>query len=336
MTHLRDGSYAMMQSADGGVRAIAVNEASGRVVAQGTLNGAGGNASSLLKVWQVMALVTAQHFLSDIQGRLKDIEVSLDFIRRHIEAEEFAKLEEAQRYAREVFAMLEAGDFGASEASGIVGELEAIDLRCAEILNCRLALLQDAVGDGDSGLQSGWDATVKRGTVSAIRFVDAHAQKLMVGSGFKEFQAGMAEFDRTARVLSLALAVRVLLVHLRTAMLMSPSRSQRRLDDLQRSLEEYGKVKQSFLIARESDLRAMESKFNLFGNKDEARAKMSEQIESIRASLDTTDVALTGYVRQVAEQNRLNPCEQGMQVIVSVDKSKRVTKVYRATPALTT
>jgi predicted P-loop ATPase len=119
-------------------------------------------------------------------------------------------------------------------------------------------------------------------------------------------------------------------------MLMSPSRSQRRLDDLQRSLEEYGKVKQSFLIARESDLRAMESKFNLFGNKDEARAKMSEQIESIRASLDTTDVALTGYVRQVAEQNRLNPCEQGMQVIVSVDKSKRVTKVYRATPALTT
>lgn len=69
------------------VRAMAV-DSSGKIVAHGTLVSAAAlnPAAAALAVWQVMAMVTAQHYLHDIQQRLARIETGISDIKQWLEA----------------------------------------------------------------------------------------------------------------------------------------------------------------------------------------------------------------------------------------------------------
>ena len=88
------GAATLMESsARDGVRAIAVN-AQGQIIGHGTLVAAQGVqiATAVAGVWQVLAIVTAQHYLPDIQQRLTRIESHIQELRQWIETDEKAKL----------------------------------------------------------------------------------------------------------------------------------------------------------------------------------------------------------------------------------------------------
>ncbi len=80
---LASGQASLMSAVNGGVRAIAVN-GQGRIVAHGTLVPLTGVSPALaaLGIWQALAVITAQHYLVDIQRQLRQIASAVAALRQ--------------------------------------------------------------------------------------------------------------------------------------------------------------------------------------------------------------------------------------------------------------
>jgi hypothetical protein len=330
--HLYDGSYRLMHASNGSMKPVAMDAKRGIIVAQGNVKSAGRNPVAVADAtWQVLAIITAQKFLSDIQSRLKEIQSNLNSIKRFIEAEEFSRLESARRYISEIYRALESGDCCQAEIHAVAVQLESIDAECAVILNRRLALLDESTAGEEGQLRTGWAAAVKRRGESVIRFIDNKAPKLGIGGDFKEFQAEMGEFEHASRVLCLAVAVRNLLLHLRTAMLMSGSRNLARCEELQNALQRYAEVQAQFFTKKADDVQKVVSKRTLSGSKTEAVTKMSGQLNDLKDKLHNARTELLSSVEHVATQTKLMSefLEKGAQLVVDVGQDGRIQKVFR-------
>lgn len=86
-------------SVPGGMRAVAV-AADGTIVASGTLVSAANPALVALLAWQVLAVITAQKFLSDINNRLANIEREISSIKQMLDDQTRGRLLGAMDYLR--------------------------------------------------------------------------------------------------------------------------------------------------------------------------------------------------------------------------------------------
>lgn len=122
---LSDGSYSLMQS-EKGLKAIAVDNA-GKIVEQGKLSidRVAGAVSAVGAVWQVMAILTAQKFLSDINSRLAGIEDSLKGLETWLDTQEQGRFLGSYKYLSEV-AATSASSPNATDFLIIKGQAERI------------------------------------------------------------------------------------------------------------------------------------------------------------------------------------------------------------------
>lgn len=99
---LANGSYSLMQSG-GRIKAVAVNGA-GKIVEQGSisLDRVARTVSSIGAIWQIMAIVTAQKFLSDVNKRLAGIEDSLKGLEIWLDTQEQGRFLGSMKYLSEV------------------------------------------------------------------------------------------------------------------------------------------------------------------------------------------------------------------------------------------
>lgn len=140
-TQLASGSATMMQSLEGGLRAIAVN-AQGQIIGHGSLISAAlSPAMVATAIWQGLAVITAQHYLHDINLRLEQIEKRLENIETWLEDEERATLLYGLERLRSLRTSIEAGTLTEIDIHAFVQNIETIDHECGKIMkHCDLRL----------------------------------------------------------------------------------------------------------------------------------------------------------------------------------------------------
>jgi len=97
---LNTGVYHLQSSIDG-VQAVA-RDAQGRIVEHGRLVQAGMSpVSGVAIAWQILAIITAQKFFSEINKRLANIESAINEIKGMIDLQEWSTIEGAYKYLAE-------------------------------------------------------------------------------------------------------------------------------------------------------------------------------------------------------------------------------------------
>lgn len=119
---LDGGRYTLMPS-----RAIAVDEF-GKIREHARLvpTTAMDVAQMATGAWQVLATVTLQRYIMEIEQRLSRLEAGVEEIRSWLEGNEFASLSGSIRYIREARKWLSATELSSVEVTAFIGELEAL------------------------------------------------------------------------------------------------------------------------------------------------------------------------------------------------------------------
>ncbi len=131
---IADGTYSIMKATEGGVRAIAV-DSQGRIVGQAALLSASSIqlAAAVTVVWQGLAIITAQHYLSEINSKLEDIKKELIAIKEHMEAKDYSVLQSSLKQIKEISLTLESSDLDKDERNASINELKRIERDCGEV-----------------------------------------------------------------------------------------------------------------------------------------------------------------------------------------------------------
>lgn len=132
---IRTNSLRVMQSAEGGLRGIAV-DAQGRIVSHATLVPASSVrvAAVAAGVFQVLAIATAQYYLPQINRRLARVEQGIRDLRERLTSQDRAILVDSLRQLRTAKRLLEAGDFEEIDALAGLVNLDAIDRDSGRVL----------------------------------------------------------------------------------------------------------------------------------------------------------------------------------------------------------
>ncbi len=131
---LAGGALSLMQSRTAeGVRAVAVG-LDGKIAGNATLvSSATGIATATMAAWQIMAFVTAQKFLVDINQRLAQIETEVHSIKEWLDKDRFGKLLDDFAYLQRLTRELSAGDLTEGQVAVYAQQLEQIDRECLQI-----------------------------------------------------------------------------------------------------------------------------------------------------------------------------------------------------------
>ncbi|MEI7769356.1 MAG: hypothetical protein WCI67_05175 [Chloroflexales bacterium] len=135
---LAGGQATLMHAIDGGVRAIAVN-GQGKIVAHGTLLPLAGvsPAVAALGVWQALAVITAQHYLADIQLQLRQIAGAVAALRQWHEDRELGQIVSDHAYLERTRDLLLGGPIHEAERGAIIGQLDHIERQAGLIVAAR-------------------------------------------------------------------------------------------------------------------------------------------------------------------------------------------------------
>jgi hypothetical protein len=115
----------------------------GRVAKSGGIKLASVAAAS----WQVLSIVTAQHFLNEINARLAGIEDGIKSIQHWLEDDERAQLTAAAGYLREIHAAIKRGELNSNEIQAIYNQLETLEVSARRIGDLAKATAQRRIAE---------------------------------------------------------------------------------------------------------------------------------------------------------------------------------------------
>lgn len=134
---LSDGTLSIVAT-EGGLRAWAVESGSHRIVEQGVLKSevfskVAKGAAIAGAAWQILAMITAQKYLADINRQLAAIKVGLEAIRLHLEEDRDGRLIGNLEYLRSHADLIRTNLLKNHEASVISNQLQSIERECTQI-----------------------------------------------------------------------------------------------------------------------------------------------------------------------------------------------------------
>jgi len=223
---LRSGSLTLMQALGGGQRAIAVN-AQGGFVEHAVLTPSTGvrAAGAALAVWQVLAIVTAQKFLSDIERRLAHIDRGIQDLKDWLEEDRRARLTANLAYLRMVENHLRQPDMTEADAQVFSHQLDTIERESLQAMEaCRLQM--GRIREEISHLQLGGGTGLEERKNSVMSRVDEH--------------------ENVAYTFLVSAYVRGAAAQIRCALPISRTLAQARIMELRRQLDEHRQSDRAF------------------------------------------------------------------------------------------
>lgn len=127
MLRLATGALEMMPARGGGLRAIA--RGSG-IVEHGRLFSVT-SITMTCAVWQVLAIITAQKFLGDINQRLRSIETKLERIEKWLQHDRYGALKADLAYIEDILSVMLTGQLQPADIPIFRAELESIERECS-------------------------------------------------------------------------------------------------------------------------------------------------------------------------------------------------------------
>lgn len=199
---LQAGNASIMPALDSGVRAIAVN-AHGRIIGNGTLVAAPGLSSiaTAAILWQTLAMLTAQHYLHDMQAQLRTLREELQHIQDLLMAKEHMRLIGHERYVQRIVDTVKRGAIRELDMAAISVQLEQMERECDEVQALMYYQMHGQVPHMQSTPIWAWFPwEVERNVAAAQHYVDV-------------FDAATHTFVASIRVKAMLAAVRAQLFH---------------------------------------------------------------------------------------------------------------------------
>jgi hypothetical protein len=150
---LQDGTLAITQSLrERGIRALARDPATGNIAAHGTL--VQDPAVIAAGVWNVLAIVTAQKFLADINDNLRTIQSAVDNLRQLEEEDKFSRLRGALDQLRKIATALQESSLDETDLRTYAATVPNLERECdqtADLIRTQLRKLEDDFQATDLG-----------------------------------------------------------------------------------------------------------------------------------------------------------------------------------------
>lgn len=308
---LAQGSASFKRMIDGGTLAVAEDPVTHRVVGLPRRVPGAEIANVAGAVWQVMAIVTAQKFLTDIEKALSMLREQIEAVRAWQKNELFGKIEGNLRYLDQVNEAVRNVSLGENQAREFRAQLEAIERDCLQTV--------------------GHLRRERAAALARLENQEWHASWIEVGHTLEKNRATaeqtLREYEELGRLDALNSTVRAVALHLRAALGIEPEHTAKVareiVDDVSAQEEAVRRLHQGVgdrLPWLKSVYRTGES---------DRRAQ-----QSIREILRATSNALgqgTQFVRTSVEQLERQVSDE-VELIVTIDEQGQVVRAERLLP----
>lgn len=326
---IADGSLKMMESLDGGFRAIAVN-AKGKEIIQGagSLHLAEGIklTAGLLAVWQVLAIVTAQAFLMDINKQLININKELEAIKNFLGHQQYATLIGNFKYIQTIRDLLSSQSFENLEFGVFLNQLEHIERECTQIMVALELQMNTVYAD--------FEKQPLRAYISAQENLIA-TKKLITN------------YEQQARNYLIAASVRVLAAQTRCAIPSNRNLALTRLSTLQTELSTWNENQQKFyrLVSKRAPelIDWSDSKFysrvsawlpsltDRFNGRQKKQIQLKDKMQTSQDSINQMGDLLQKSILETTNnvRNQLQENSQPLSLLVELNENGQIIKTWK-------
>lgn len=328
---IADGSLKIMESLDGGIRAIAVD---GNNVMRGTgsLNLATGAklTASIMAVWQILAVVTAQVFLIDINKQLAIINKEIGDLKNFLEHQQYAMLIGNLKYIQNISDTLSSQSFENLEFGAFLNQLEHIERECNQIM-VALELQMKTV------------------------YVDFEKQPLKAKFSAQEYLVAskklITNYEKQAQNYLIAASVKGLAAQTRCAIPSNRNLALTRLSTLQTELSTWNESQQKFYQLVSERLPELtdwsDSKFHSlitewlpqltarFDDKQKKQAQLKDKMQTSQDYLNQIGELIQKSVTETENNVRAQIQENSkpLSLLVELNEDKQIIKAWKMTNA---
>ena len=305
---IADGSLKIMESLDGGIRAVAV-DGNNIMRGGGSLNPAMGlkSMAGVMAVWQVLAIVTAQKFLADINKQLEKIHKNLEEIKNFLENQQDAKLIGSLKYLQDIHDTLSSQSFDNVEFGAFLNQLEAIERECNEIMFSLERQMEKVHVD------------FKKQPLQA---------KLNIQEHLTVSRQLLTDYERLARSYLIAVAVKCLAYQTRYAILSNPNLTLRRLSTLKTDLSIWSENRRNFYELVGKRLPELNSWID--DGEDEQR-QLELKLNRVKDSVKRMDIDIQKLVSETEGniRNHLQEISQPVSLLVELNEDGQIVKTWK-------
>jgi hypothetical protein len=301
---------SVMKANGGGLRAAAL-DGQGKIIGQGILTPANGARAlaATTAVWQIMAMITAQVYLAEINTRLANIERGIDEIRRLLQAEQISKLKAGLSGVREAAAALAQPDLRKAERDRYAGQLDQVWYDCDEVARTLLVLLSHAAIEFATLPLSAWH---------------------QLGESAGLAQAALATFEQRAQAYLLAEYVRCMTISLRAPLGLHSVATEHRLAELRRGLDDWKQLIEAFfLVVNERVRRDLSATFSRQAAVDKQRRLLLDQANEVAQRLIAIGIEIEELRVRTRGQTQQIGAAQPLVLVVTLDQQGQIVETYQ-------
>lgn len=313
MQSIASGTAQMML--EKGTEAIRGNVVQGRVIiGQASFLNVSNSikaAGAALAIWQVMAMITAQKFLSDINRRLAGIERGIQDLKEWLEEDALSSLSSDYRYLSQAAASLGSQSLSIEERMNHLNQVDDIDRNCAKLQDLfhqrSLAALEQ----------------FRTQDVQGLGLKDNAHALLNYGPQYLRMHYGYLN----------ALKVRCAAAQVRLSLPANPKIIEFRLIEIRKTLTESQIMARIFSEIARDQVGRMKGRFSKDKTDASQRERVKQALEPDLTHLrNVTEEIDTGLGElEMALRETMNRFHRGMEIAVELDASGEVLRVNQVT-----
>jgi len=311
---IADRTWQLMDSHESGIRGI-ITDAQGIIRGQVSwqVNTGLQVASAVAGAWQIMAMITAQKFLADINRGLQGIQTTVDGIKRFLEQREYATLVGNIAYLRTIADTLQKQHLDSVEVTAFLNQLEQIDRDTGQLM---AALEQD--------LHDVYASFEQQQVAGAFNL-----HRIWIGKDkLTGLQDIVAEYEARSKIYLTAIYVKALNAQIKCALPYSRELALQRVEDARARLQAWrGEQDQFHLLverrAPELKSRLRDLQGGLRFQSQSSRSMLQEAAGGLNAQLEQTRQTVTQQIEQA---------QQPLSLVVELDEQGEIARAWNVLP----
>jgi hypothetical protein len=307
-----DGTLKMMSLVQGGIYGK-VMDARNHILQRASLDAVGSVTSAAAAVWQVMAFITSQKFLSDINKRLDTIENSITSMKQWLETERVGQLQGNLTYLKHLSQALCRCNITEDDAAAFCTQVENIERECCQVMATVDMPLECCVGN--------------------------FQQQPLSGSGLKENSRAAQElvdtFKHNSQVYLLAAYVRGAVIQLRTSLPVSKQVAKLSLEELASEFRRHSDRQQKFINTVECRIPELKGTWSWASTDEEHQAQLRNVLKDTQCCLDQASSTVAEAVQTLEQQFQelLAARNKPLELVATLDNSGQLLQLERLVQA---
>jgi hypothetical protein len=264
-------------------------------------------------VWQLLATVTLQRFIADINNRLTRLEAGVAEIKSWFEGEQLALLTGNIRYLRNIQQWITTATPSSVEATVLGGQLEAIDREANRSMEFMRRQLEGVLG--------------------------AIAAREVASRGLAENSRAVSElitrYERWSRALLAAAAIKGLCAQLRCALLYGRELALIRIEGLRTDLHDQERLHREFHRVVLRRIRTLRSRWSRASTILEQQELLRRLLKETSSSIRKQALGLHEAIETTAQNLKISVLEsERVALVVDRDDQGGIRKIGRLVESL--